>query len=100
MRAVIAKAGASVWNPMRGTFAGCCAIATEPPKTKVRTIAMIFDDFRVWILDFRTPNRKFRTRSQDFSFISCLSSNQKSRILHGHVVLAPGAMKLTNILRG
>src|SRR5262245_25481949 len=79
MRSVLEEAKSATKTPTRGIFFGCCASATAPPNSTVTTSATILTNFRLWILDFRSSDRRFGNRIRIPSCI-CLFLNRKSAI--------------------
>jgi hypothetical protein len=66
-------------KPIRGTFVGCCAEVTAPPRANVTTTARIPTNFRFLILDFRLSDKESNKRIQGRSIMP-FSVNRKSAI--------------------
>src|SRR5215471_7746693 len=79
MRTALPEALLESRKPMRGTFPGCCALATAPVTTSTKAIIESPNHFRFWIFDFRLPDKESRNRIQDRS-IMFFSLNRKSAI--------------------
>src|SRR5262245_61727045 len=70
MRFEMAEREAPLRYPIRGIFFGCCARASTPAKTNVRTKAKIPHHFGFWIADFRLSEKESRNRLNKVLFMS------------------------------
>ena len=91
MRGAITEGEEVMRNPIRGTFAGCCASALAPHTVSATMTAKIPTHFGFWILrrgsvkvlDFRLSEQEFGRRSEIVSFMWFFSSiqNRKSKLV-------------------
>src|SRR5437773_5471528 len=51
--------------PIRGTFFGCCAVATASATKSTKAITESPTNFRLWILDFRLSDQQKAKRIRD-----------------------------------